>query len=71
MNNILITVRVADREYRLNIEREIVGKISWSLVPGLVYIQVPEKYQDQYMTVIKIKLKDKVHLYRGEGGLDI
>lgn len=40
-------------------------------VPGLVYIQVPEKYQDQYMTVIKIKLKDKVHLYRGEGGLDI
>jgi molybdenum cofactor synthesis domain-containing protein len=55
----------------ISLEWKIVGKISWSLVPGLVYIQVPEKYQDQYMTVIKIKLKDKVHLYRGEGGLDI
>ena len=55
----------------ISLEWKIVGKISWCLVPGLVYIQVPEKYQDQYMTVIKIKLKDKVHLYRGEGGLDI
>ncbi|HNV49719.1 MAG TPA: alpha-L-fucosidase [Bacteroidales bacterium] len=55
----------------ISLEWKIVGKISWSLVPGLVYIQMPEKYQDQYMTVIKIKLKDKVHLYRGEGGLDI
>ena len=48
---------------------KIVGKISWSAVPGLVYIQVPQSQIDPYMTVLKVQLKSPLRLYRGEGGL--
>ena len=48
---------------------KIVGKISWSPVPGLVYIQVPEAIQDEYMTVLEVKLDGPLDLYRGKGGL--
>lgn len=49
---------------------KIVGKISWSHVPGLVYINVPAEGQDPYVTVLKVKLDNKVKLYRGRGGFD-
>jgi alpha-L-fucosidase len=49
---------------------QIVGKISWSHVPGLVYLEIPEVAQDTYVTVIKIKLKGNLKLYRGKGGFD-
>lgn len=49
---------------------KIVGKISWSHVPGLVYIDVPEEGQDQYVTVLRLRLDKKVRLYRGRGGFD-
>lgn len=48
---------------------KIVGKISWSPVPGLVYIQVPAAVQDEYMTVLAVKLDGKLKLYKGQGGL--
>jgi alpha-L-fucosidase len=48
---------------------KIVGKISWSPVPGLVYIDVPVTVLDKYVTVLKLKLDGKVKLYRGHGGL--
>ncbi|PUZ30438.1 alpha-L-fucosidase [Chitinophaga costaii] len=48
---------------------KIVGKISWSPIPGLVYIQVPETVQDKYMTVLEVKLDSPLRLYRGKGGL--
>lgn len=48
---------------------KIVGKISWSPVPGLVYVEVPAKCHDVEMTVLKIKLKEPLKLYRGQGGL--
>jgi alpha-L-fucosidase len=47
---------------------KIVGKISWSAVPGLLYISVPENQQDKYMSVIKIELNRKLDLYHGKGG---
>ncbi|KAG4069346.1 hypothetical protein HA402_012199 [Bradysia odoriphaga] len=47
---------------------KVVGKISWSPVPGLVYINVPENVQDKYVTVLKVKLDKAVKLYRGQGG---
>ena len=49
---------------------QIVGKISWSPVPGLVYIDVPESVLDTYVTVLKLKLDAPVKLYRGHGGLN-
>lgn len=48
---------------------KIVGKISWSSVPGLVYIDVPENVSDKYVTVLKVKLDGPVNLYSGKGGL--
>ena len=48
---------------------KVVGKISWSKVPGLVYIDLPENVQDKYMTVLRVKLDKPIKLYRGEGGL--
>jgi alpha-L-fucosidase len=51
---------------------KIVGKISWSPVPGLVYIDAPATPElDKYLTVYKIKLKTKLRLYKGEGGLGL
>lgn len=48
---------------------KIVGKISWSPVPGLVYIDVPAAVADKYITVIKVKLDKPISLYKGQGGL--
>lgn len=52
------------------LSHKIVGKISWSLVPGLVYIDVPETVLDKYVTVLKLQLDKPVKLYRGKGGLN-
>lgn len=54
----------------VELKSKIVGKISWSSVPGLVYINVPKNVQDQYMTVLKVKLDKPVKLYRGKGGFN-
>jgi alpha-L-fucosidase len=52
-----------------HLSSKIVGKISWSPVPGLVFINVPDSLKDPYMTVLKITLDGPVKLYRGKGGL--
>ncbi len=48
---------------------KIVGKVSFSPVPGLVYIHVPTSVQDDYMSVLAVELDGPVDLYKGEGGL--
>lgn len=53
----------------VKIKPKVVGKISWSAVPGLVYIDVPESSKDKYMTVLRVVLDGPVKLYRGHGGL--
>ncbi|MBS1979341.1 MAG: alpha-L-fucosidase [Bacteroidetes bacterium] len=49
---------------------KVVGKISWSHVPGLVYIDIPSEGQDPYVTVLRVKLDKRIRLYRGEGGFE-
>lgn len=39
----------------------------WSAVPGIVYIDVPEKVLDEQVTVIAVLLDGKVDLYREQG----
>ena len=51
------------------LSHKVVGKISWSKVPGLVYIDVPKGVQDKYVTVLKVSLDGPVKLYSGRGGL--
>ena len=53
-----------------NLNHKVVGKISWSPVPGLVYINIPEGVQDKYLTVLELKLDGPVKLYRGHGGFN-
>ncbi len=52
------------------LKHKVVGKISWSPVPGLVYISLPETALDKYVTVLKVKLDKPIKLYRGQGGLN-
>jgi alpha-L-fucosidase len=68
LSNKINDVQVVGTNYHLT--PKIVGKISWSSVPGLVFIDVPEKYKDHYMTVLKLKLDGPLKLYRGHGGFD-
>lgn len=49
---------------------KVVGKISWSHVPGLVYIDLPAGNQDPYVTVLKLGLDKPLRLYRGQGGFN-
>ena len=66
--NAITDVQIVGTDQHL--KSKVVGKISWSPVPGLVFIDVPEKYKDTYMTVLKLKLDGKIKLYRGQGGLN-
>lgn len=67
LKNKIQEISVLGNNTRLS--HKIVGKISWSPVPGLVYIHVPEGVQDPYVTVLKLKLDKPIQLYSGKGGL--
>jgi alpha-L-fucosidase len=56
---------------QVNVPFKVVGKISWSDKPGLLFIDVPSdpKILDPMMTVLKVTLKDPLKLYSGSGGL--
>ena len=41
--------------------------ISWSEVPGVCYIDVPEDVLDDKITVIAVDLETPLELYRGAG----
>jgi len=45
-----------------------VGKISWSSVPGTLFIEMPIAAMDPMITVLEIKFKEPIQLYRGKGG---
>jgi alpha-L-fucosidase len=46
---------------------DIKMKQYWSAVPGIIYIDVPEKVLDEEVTVIAVLLDGKVDLYREKG----
>ena len=61
-------IKVVGRETSL--PHKVVGKISWSPVPGLVFVDVPRSELDPYMTVLELKLEGPVKLYAGHGGFN-
>lgn len=67
LKNKIQDITVLGNGAKLN--HKVVGKISWSEVPGLVYMNVPENVHDKYVTVLKLKLDRPISLYRGHGGL--
>ena len=46
---------------------DIKMKSYWSQVPGIVYIDIPEKVLDEQVTVVAVLLNGKIDLY-GEKG---
>ncbi|MFT3700794.1 MAG: alpha-L-fucosidase [Agriterribacter sp.] len=68
LNNKIESIKVVGTNQQLT--HKVVGKISWSPVPGLVYInEIPDTAMDGYMTVLEIKLDGPIKLYKGAGGL--
>jgi alpha-L-fucosidase len=67
LKNKITSIKVVGTNHALL--HKVVGKISWSPVPGLVYIDVPSAMQDEYMTVLAVQLEGPISLYRGQGGL--
>lgn len=49
---------------------KVVGKISWSAVPGIVYIDLPKEAQTSYMSVVELTLDKPIKLYTGKGGFN-
>jgi alpha-L-fucosidase len=66
LNNKINKIRLVGTDEELS--HKVVGKISWSPVPGLVYINVPQDGQDDYISVLALELDKPVSLYRGKGG---
>lgn len=65
LKNSINRIRIVGEGTKLS--HEIVGKMYWSEVPGLLYIDVPKEKLDSQVTVIAIQLKGKVDLYREDG----
>ncbi|GAA4296345.1 alpha-L-fucosidase [Aestuariibaculum suncheonense] len=49
------------------LKTDVVGKLYWSKVPGLLYIDLPEHVQDENVTVIALQLDGEVDLYSEAG----
>jgi alpha-L-fucosidase len=67
--NHIKSIEVVGTSHKLN--HKVVGKISWSSVPGIVYIdEIPTAHRDVDMTVLKLTLDTPLKLYRGKGGFN-
>ena len=66
LRNEIVSAEVMGVEAKL--KPKVVGKISWSSVPGTVFMEVPVDALDSDVTVLKLKLKGPLSLYRGAGG---
>lgn len=58
-------IRVVGNNTKL--DYKVYNKLSWSEVPGSIYIDLPEAVQDPNITVIAVELNGPLKLYAGEG----
>lgn len=68
LDNKITKIRVLGSNSEL--KHKVVGKISWSPVPGLVYIDLPKDAQTKYISVVELSLDKPVKLYKGHGGFN-
>ena len=66
LRNEIVSAEVMGVEGKLN--PKVVGKISWSSVPGTVFMEVPVDALDSDVTVLKLKFNGPLRLYNGAGG---
>ncbi len=65
LKNKINRIWVVGKGTKLNYD--IKGKLYWSSVPGIAYIDVPDYVLDEKMTVIAVLLDGPVKLYREKG----
>lgn len=58
-------IRVVGSNTKLNYK--VYNKLSWSEVPGIIYIDIPEAVLDPNITVLAVELNEPLKLYAGEG----
>jgi alpha-L-fucosidase len=66
LTNKIKSIRVLGNNSPL--QHKVVGKISWSAVPGLIFINLPRTVQTKYITVLELNLEGPIKLYSGQGG---
>ena len=52
----------------IQMESHEVGKISWSSVPGTLFMEIPVSEMDPIISVVELKFTEPLQLYRGKGG---
>ena len=65
LKNQINRIRIVGEGTKLS--HKVVGKMYWSEVPGLLYIDVPQEKLDPQVTVLALQLKGKIELYREDG----
>ena len=65
LKNKINRIWVVNRATRL--QHQIIGKLYWSHVPGIAYINLPDYALDNQMTVIAVLLDGPIDLYKEEG----
>jgi alpha-L-fucosidase len=60
------SVRLIGSEAPLKVNE--VGKISWSSVPGTLFIDIPIAEMDPLISVVELHFSEAIQLYRGKGG---
>ncbi len=53
---------------KTKLKSKLYSKVSWSPYPGVRYISIPKNEFDEYYTVVAVKLKGKINLYKGKSG---
>ena len=65
LKNKINRIWVVNKATRL--QHQIIGKLYWSSVPGIAYINLPNYALDNQMTVIAVLLDGPIDLYKEEG----
>lgn len=65
LKNNINRIWVVDRATRL--QHKVFGKLYWSAVPGVAYIDLPDYALDKTMTVIAVLLDGPIELYTEAG----
>jgi len=65
LKNQINRIRIVGEGTKLS--HKVVGKMYWSEVPGLLYIDIPEDKLDPQVSVIALQLKGNIELYREDG----
>jgi alpha-L-fucosidase len=61
LNNKVISAKMVGSNNKLNFR--VLGKMSWSKVPGILYIDIPDLLLDKDMSIVALHLDGPINLY--------